>query len=95
MGVPSIASKRYIVMGRVQGVGFRTFVKKIAAREGLSGFVRNDASGSVEVVAVGKGEAIERLEGWLRAGSALAEVEDLTIHEWGSPLETDGFQIRE
>ena len=93
--MPTTVSKRYIVIGRVQGVGFRAFVKRVAIRENLSGFVKNDSSGCVEVVAEGRREAIERLEGRLRTGPPLAEVDDLTVHECGSPVETGDFHIRE
>src|SRR5215467_7312517 len=46
-------AKRYIVRGRVQGVGFRWFVDHEARELGLNGWVRNNFDGSVEVLAVG------------------------------------------
>ncbi len=58
MPEPGIASIRLVVGGRVQGVGFRPFVYRLARRHGLSGFVRN-GSGVVEIEASGPGEALD------------------------------------
>ena len=56
------------VYGEVQGVGFRYATVRAATAMGLSGHVRNAHDGSVEVVAEGSPEALERLEAWLRRG---------------------------
>ena len=58
MPEPGIASLRLVVGGRVQGVGFRPFVYRLAHRHGLSGFVRN-GSGVVEIEASGPDEALD------------------------------------
>ena len=55
-------ARRYVVTGRVQGVGFRWFTHDAAAREGVQGWVRNLADGSVEVVAEGEQSSVDRLE---------------------------------
>jgi acylphosphatase len=67
-------SVRFIVTGRVQGVGFRWFVLRWARELGLTGFVRNLPDGSVEVVADGPGERIERLAAELGKGPPAARV---------------------
>ena len=46
-----VVARHYVVRGRVQGVGFRLFAEHVALREGLSGYVRNRADGSVEALA--------------------------------------------
>jgi acylphosphatase len=48
-----IEAKRYVVRGRVQGVGFRWFVEREAHMLGIAGWVRNNHDGSVEVLAQG------------------------------------------
>ena len=68
---------RFIVKGLVQGVGFRCFVKTIADRESIKGFVRNISNGSVETVAVGKRKAIERFEVAIQSGPIGARVDSV------------------
>jgi acylphosphatase len=55
-------ARRFIVSGRVQGVGFRYFALDAARGEGLNGYVTNQDDGSVEAVAEGEAEAVERIE---------------------------------
>ncbi|MDB4874127.1 MAG: acylphosphatase [Gemmatimonadetes bacterium] len=66
-----------IVRGRVQGVGFRWFVREIARRRGMTGWVRNLADGSVEVAADGDGDAIADLRSSLRSGPPGSSVTSL------------------
>jgi acylphosphatase len=63
-------ARRYVVSGRVQGVGFRYFTQDTARREGLSGVVRNLPDGRVEAVAEGDHASLERFEAALRHGPA-------------------------
>jgi acylphosphatase len=66
------------VHGRVQGVGFREFVRQAAVRHGLQGYVRNgDDGASVEVVAEGGEAALTALLEDLRQGPRFAAVEDV------------------
>jgi acylphosphatase len=70
----TVAARRFLVQGEVQGVGFRWFVAREAQRLGLRGFVRNLKDGSVEVIAAGTPEAVAALERALGAGPRLARV---------------------
>ena len=56
------------VRGRVQGVGFRWFVRERARALGLTGWVRNQPDGTVEVLAVGDDSALEKLRALLTEG---------------------------
>jgi acylphosphatase len=69
-----MAAARFVVSGRVQGVGFRYFTLREARALGLSGFVRNQPDGTVEVVAEGAAELLATLADRLRDGPAFAEV---------------------
>ena len=89
-----IVARRYRVTGRVQGVGFRWFVERSALREGLHGWVRNAADGSVEAEAEGDAEAIGRFEAALRTGPSSARVEDLEITEMPPHFRATGFMVR-
>jgi acylphosphatase len=66
-----------VVRGRVQGVGFRWFVRERARRLGLAGWVRNRVDGSVEVFAQGQPDALDRLRQDLLAGPSGAKVSGL------------------
>jgi len=72
-----MASYRYIVRGRVQGVGYRYFVMREANGLGVSGFARNLPDGSVEVVAEGPDDVLARFEDRLREGPSFAAVSAL------------------
>jgi acylphosphatase len=67
-------TRRFLVAGAVQGVGYRWFVARHARALGLSGYARNLYDGRVEVVAHGEESALIRLEELLRAGPANARV---------------------
>ena len=87
-------ARRLVVAGRVQGVGFRWFTYDAAAREGVHGWVRNLADGSVEVVAEGDVEAIDRLEAAVRRGPASSRVEQVDAEQLAPDGRTTGFEIR-
>src|ERR1051326_6752296 len=71
-------AKRYIVRGRVQGVGFRWFVDHEARALGLAGWVRNNIDGTVEALAIGGGEHPAAFENNLRRGPGAARVDEVT-----------------
>jgi acylphosphatase len=68
---------RFIVCGRVQGVGFRWFVEREAHILGIAGWVRNNADGSVEVLAMGSRDQLLGLRSRLRAGPRAARIDDV------------------
>jgi acylphosphatase len=70
-------ARRFLVRGRVQGVGFRWFVEREAHTLGIAGWVRNNADGSVEVLAIGSQEQLSALRSRLRAGPRAARVDDV------------------
>ncbi len=72
---------RFVVRGRVQGVGFRWYVMAVAGRLGLEGYVRNLPDGTVEVVARGAREAVGELEQALARGPATARVDGVEKQE--------------
>lgn len=67
-------AKRFVVYGRVQGVGFRYFTWKEAERIGIKGTVRNCVDGSVEIVAEGNDGQLQDFYNWLKVGPRTASV---------------------
>lgn len=63
------------VRGRVQGVGFRRYVRGWARKLALTGWVRNEADGSVHLVAEGEADALDRLTRLLWGGPPTARVD--------------------
>ena len=73
-----------IAHGRVQGVGFRFFVREQAAQYNLKGWVKNLPDGTVEILAEGGKDILEIFIERVRVGSFLIRVTDLKI-EWCEP----------
>jgi acylphosphatase len=78
-------ARRFLVRGRVQGVGFRWFVEREAHILGIAGWVRNNHDGSVEVLAQGTRDQISGLHGRLREGPRAARVDAVEVSE-ASPI---------
>ena len=73
-------ARRFVVSGRVQGVGFRYFTQDVALREGATGWVRNLPDGRVEAHVEGEVEAVSRVERALRSGPGGARVATVTVN---------------
>jgi acylphosphatase len=67
-GKPALSARRWVVSGRVQGVGFRWFVLNRAQALGARGWVRNTDDGAVEVVALASPSTIDMLDALLAKG---------------------------
>lgn len=70
-------AKRFCVSGTVQGVGFRFFVEREAARLDVAGYVKNLSDGRVEVYAIGSATQLDALKGELWRGPRMARVNDV------------------
>lgn len=92
-GDERLRCRRFRVTGRVQGVFFRDSTRSIALELGLTGFARNVPDGSVEVLACGEPEALDRLAEWLRSGPPMASVRDVEAAE-ADESPPEGFTAR-
>jgi acylphosphatase len=79
--------------GRVQGVGFRYFVRGVARELGLVGRVRNLPSGEVEIEVAGEPERVEKFKGWVRRGPPGAAVAGLSEERLSAEPAWDRFEI--
>lgn len=89
-----LVARRYLISGRVQGVGFRYYVEDLARHEGVSGYVRNLPDGRVEVLVEGDAATVGRVETTLWRGPGGARVDDVTVEEVTPSGKVTGFRIR-
>lgn len=83
-----------LVTGRVQGVGFRWWVRRQAELLALTGWVMNgDDERSVELVAEGRPDSLDEFERKLNTGSSGARVEAVSARREPASGEFDGFGI--
>jgi len=75
----SVVRCRVVVSGRVQGVFYRDSCRAMAQRLGVRGSVRNQADGTVEVVAEGQRDKVDEFLNWCREGPPRAQVTGMTI----------------
>lgn len=90
----SSQARRFIVRGRVQGVGFRWFVEREAHILQIAGWVRNNPDGSVEVLAVGTRNQLAGLRSRLQEGPRAARVDDVQESEDEPTAGLNSFQVR-
>jgi acylphosphatase len=70
-------ARKFLIRGGVQGVGYRFFAQRAAAKHQVMGYVRNEPDGSVEVLAEGPASSVEAFKNELLAGPQWASVEQL------------------
>jgi acylphosphatase len=87
-------ARRFLISGRVQGVGFRWFVHDTATREGVTGWVTNLLDGRVEAFVEGEQDAVRRVEAALRSGPRSAHVERVAAMDEDATGNLKGFHIR-
>jgi len=87
-------AQRLVIRGRVQGVGYRDAAVQAAFEFGVCGWVRNRPDGSVEALAQGEPEALERFAAWCRRGPPLARVADVASTDALVDNKLDAFEMR-
>ena len=70
-------ARKYIISGTVQGVGYRFFTQRAAARHQVLGYVRNLKDGRVEALAEGDAKSVEEFKHELLTGPTYSNVEDI------------------
>ena len=80
----SVIARHLVIIGRVQGVGYRDAMQDEARRLGVSGWVRNRRDGSVEAELQGTASQVDALIAWARRGPALARVAEVRVSESGA-----------
>jgi acylphosphatase len=90
----SVQARRFLVRGRVQGVGFRWFVEREAHILKIAGWVRNNPDGSVEVLAMGTRDQLAGLRSRLQEGPRAARVDDVQESEAEAIAGLNSFQVQ-
>ena len=72
-----IIARKFFFSGRVQGVGFRYFTQRVAARHQIRGYVKNLDDGRVEALAQGSEKSVEAFKHDLTAGPRQSQVNDV------------------
>jgi acylphosphatase len=67
-------ARKYLISGRVQGVGFRFFTERVANQLGILGYVKNCYDGKVEVYAIGDADSLDEFKRHLAEGPRSARV---------------------
>jgi acylphosphatase len=89
-----VTAKRFIISGRVQGVGFRWFAARLGTALGIRGTVRNLSDGRVEVVAAGPAHVLDQFGRELAKGPPGARVDGMeTVHVEDEVAPTQGFEV--
>jgi len=83
-----------IIMGRVQGVGYRFAAQQVAKQYQLQGWVKNQPNGDVEIIAEGEQQQIDQFTDWAKNGPKYADVHRVAIKHLTESGEFTQFNIR-
>jgi acylphosphatase len=89
----AVHARRFLVRGRVQGVGFRWFVEREAFILRIAGWVRNNPDGTVEILAQGTRDQLAGLHSRLREGPRAARVDNVEVSEARPVTGLSSFRI--
>ena len=84
-------ARRVLILGRVQGVGYRDWMVRQAETLGVQGWVRNRTDGAVEALVAGEEAAVQALLSACRRGPMLARVDEIS-EEFADPPAEPGFR---
>ncbi|PKN74055.1 MAG: acylphosphatase [Candidatus Cloacimonetes bacterium HGW-Cloacimonetes-3] len=84
----------FYARGRVQGVGFRWLVQRIAIQHGIHGYVRNLSDGSVYILAEAEEHVLESFQLAVAAGNGVIRVDDLEVYKLSSAKKYHEFEIK-
>ncbi|MBA7508864.1 Acylphosphatase [subsurface metagenome] len=92
--IENIKTYKVLLLGRVQGVGFRYFVESIVGKYDISGYVRNTFDRKVEVVCQGEEEDLKQFIDEVKKGPAFSVVTDVKIEEIKDSRKYSIFDIK-
>jgi acylphosphatase len=85
--------KHLVILGKVQGVGFRYWMQNLAIENNISGWIKNKMSGDVEALIVGQEKEIRELIKLCEMGPGSAIVDRVQINDYDKDYSKEGFDI--
>ena len=85
--------KHLVILGKVQGVGFRYWMQNLAIENNISGWIKNKMSGDVEALIVGQEKEIRELIKLCEMGPNSAIVDRVQINNYDKDYSKEGFDI--
>ena len=85
--------KHLVITGKVQGVGFRYWMKNLAINNNINGWVKNKMSGDVEALIVGKEKNVQKLIKLCEIGPGSATIQNIQVNDYEHDYSKGGFNI--
>ena len=85
--------KHIIIMGKVQGVGFRYWLYKEAIQKNIDGWVRNKISGEVEALLIGNSVEVNNIIKLCKKGPPSSEVTQINVKDYDKGYLNKSFEI--
>jgi acylphosphatase len=85
--------KHLVITGKVQGVGFRYWMKNLAINNNINGWVKNKMSGDVEALIVGEEKNIQKLIKLCEIGPSSATIQNIQVNDYEHDYSKEGFNI--
>ena len=88
-----IIKKHLVISGKVQGVGFRYWIKNLAINNNISGWVKNKLSGDVEALIIGQEKEVQKIIKQCKIGPGSATIQNIQINDYDQDYSEKGFNI--
>ena len=88
-----IIKKHLVISGKVQGVGFRYWMKNLAINNNNYGWVKNKMSGDVEALIIGEEKDVQKLIKLCEIGPSSATIQNIQINDYNQNYSEKGFNI--
>ena len=85
--------KHLVISGKVQGVGFRYWLQRLAIEKNIYGWVKNKTSGNVEALIIGQEKEIQELIKLCEMGPSPAKIDYIQINDYSKDCIKKGFDI--
>ena len=85
--------KHLVITGKVQGVGFRYWMKNLAINNNINGWVKNKMSGDVEALIIGEEKDVRKLIKLCEIGPSSATIQNIQVNDYKHDYSKKGFNI--